>query len=166
MKWVSLQRMLNLDDISEEEAISIEEDTDTDCILCQYTNHEFLDQMHSSLNCTTSKNNLYDILYNAFNKQMNTLKQQNMEYHTISRDQLINHYENHLISIERTAMEDIRLCKKMMKSLEKKIVTREGLDTTALTQWRSLSNHKINLLKNIKRTKRPLKLHKPHDFSS
>ena len=95
--------MLNLDDISEDE-MPIEEDDNTDCILCQYTNHEFLDQMHSSLNCTTSKNNLYDILYNAFNKQMNTLKQQNMEYHTISRDQLMNHYENHLISMERTAM--------------------------------------------------------------
>ena len=157
--------MLNLDS---EEEMPIEEDNDTNCILCQYTNHEFLDQMHSSLNCTTSKNNLYDILYNAFTKQMDILKRHNMEYHTISRDQLMNHYENHLISIERTAMEDIRLCKKMMKSLEKKIVTREGLDNTALSQWKSLSNHKINLLKNIKRTKRPLKLQldKPHDFSS
>ena len=157
--------MLNLDS---EEEMPIEEDNDTNCILCQYTNHEFLDQMHSSLNCTTSKNNLYDILYNAFNKQMNTLKQQNMEYHTISREQLVIHYENHLISLERSIIEDVRLVKQMMKSLEKKIVTREGLDNTALSQWKSLSNHKINLLKNIKRTKRPLKLQldKPHDFSS
>ena len=136
--------MLNLDS---EEEVPIEEDNDTNCILCQYTNHEFLDQMHSSLNCTTSKNNLYDILYNAFNKQMNTLKQQNMEYHTISREQLVIHYENHLISLERSIIEDVRLVKQMMKNLEKKIVTREGLDTTALNQWRSLSNHKINLLK-------------------
>ena len=158
--------MLNLDS---EEEMPIEEDNDTNCILCQYTNHEFLDQMHSSLNCTTSKNNLYDILYNAFNKQMNTLKQQNMEYHTISREQLVIHYENHLISLKRSIIEDVRLVKQMMKNLEKKIVTREGLDTTALNQWRSLSNHKINLLKNIKRNKRPLKaieIQKPHDFSS
>ena len=157
--------MLNLDS---EEEMPIEEDNDTNCILCQYTNHEFLDQMHSSLNCTTSKNNLYDILYNAFNKQMNTLKQQNMEYHTISREQLVIHYENHLISLERSIIEDVRLVKQMMKNLEKKIVTREGINNIALNQWRSLSNHKINLLRNIKRTKRPLKLqmNKPHDFSS
>ena len=121
--------MLNLDS---EEEMPIEEDNDTNCILCQYTNHEFLDQMHSSLNCTTSKNNLYDILYNAFNKQMNTLKQQNMEYHTISREQLVIHYENHLISLERSIIEDVRLVKQMMKNLEKKILTREGLDTTVL----------------------------------
>ena len=157
--------MLNLDS---EEEMPIEEDNDTNCILCKYTNHGYLDQMHSSLNCTTSKNNLYDILYNAFNKQMNTLKQQNMEYHTISREQLVIHYENHLISLERSIIEDVRLVKQMMKSLEKKIVTHDGLDNTALSQWKSLSNHKINLLKNIKRTKRPLKLQldKPHDFSS
>jgi hypothetical protein len=99
---------------------------------------------------------------------MDTLKQQNMEYHTITREQLVIHYENHFISMERAAMEDVRLCKKMMKSLERKIVTREGVDGTALTQWRSLSNHKINLLKTIKRTKRPLKLqvNEPYDFST
>ena len=134
--------MLNLD--SDDEII-IEEDDKSECVLCQYINHDYLDHMHNALNCTTSKNNLYDILYEAFNKQMNTLKQQNMEYHTISREQLVVHYETHFISLERTAMEDIRLCKKMMKSLEKKIVTREGLDNTALSQWRSLSNHKISL---------------------
>ena len=157
--------MLNLDS---EEEMPIEEDNDTNCILCQYTNHEFLDQMHSSLNCTTSKNNLYDILYNAFNKQMNTLKQQNMEYHTISREQLVIHYENHLISLERSIIEDVRLVKQMMKNLEKKILTRSGLDTTVLNQWKSLSNHKINLLKNIKRKRpiKPIEIKKPHDFSS
>ena len=118
--------LARLPGLDSEEEMPIEEDNDTNCILCQYTNHEFLDQMHSSLNCTTSKNNLYDILYNAFNKQMNTLKQQNMEYHTISREQLVIHYENHLISLERSIIEDVRLVKQMMKNLEKKIVTREG----------------------------------------
>jgi len=155
--------MLNLDSDDE---IVIEEDTDSDCILCKYTNHDYLDNIHRALNCTTSKSNLYDILYNAFNKQMDMLKQQNMEYHTLSREQLVVHYENHFICMERAAMEDIRLVKKMMKSLERKIVTREGVDGTALTQWRALSNHKISLLRTIKRTKRPLKLYKPHDFSS
>ena len=158
--------MLNLDSDDE---IVIEEDDKSECILCKYTNHTYLDHMHSALNCTTSKSNLYDILYNAFNKQMDMLKQQNMEYHTLSREQLVVHYETHCISIERTAMEDIRLVKKMMKSLERRIVTREGVDGTALTQWRSLSNHKINLLRTIKRTKRPklkLQVNKPHDFST
>ena len=160
--------MLNLDDISEDE-MPIEEDDNSECILCKYTNHDYLDQMHSSLNCTTSKTNLYNILHETFNMQMNILKQQNMEYHTISKETLVNHYENHLITIERAAIEDIRLCKKMMKNLEKKILTRDGLDTTALKQWKGLSSHKINLLRNINRTKRPLKpieINKPHDFSS
>ena len=157
--------MLNLD---LDDEIVIEEDDKSECVLCQFTNHDYLDNIHRALNCTTSKNNMYNVLYNAFNKQMDTLKQQNMEYHTISREQLVIHYETHCISIERTAMEDIRLVKKMMKSLERRIVTREGVDGTALTQWRSLSNHKISLLRTIKRTKRPLKLqvNKPHDFST
>ena len=157
--------MLNLDSDDE---IVIEEDDKSECILCQYTNHDYLDHMHSALNCTTSKSNLYDILYNAFNKQMDMLKQQNLSYHTISREQLVVHYENHFISMERAAMEDVRLCKKMMKSLERKIVTRKGFDGTALTQWRSLSNHKISLLRTIKQTRRPLKLemNEPYDFST
>ena len=51
--------MLNLD---LDDEIVIEEDDKSECVLCQYTNHTYLDHMHSALNCTTSKSNLYDIL--------------------------------------------------------------------------------------------------------
>lgn len=155
--------MLNLD--SEDELI-VEEDDKSECILCKYTNHEFLDHLYYTLCGSTSKNNMYTTLFDTFNKRMKELDRQGFESHQLKKDALINHYENHLITIERAAMEDIRLCKKMMKSLEKKIVTHDGLDNAALSQWRSLSNHKINLLRNIKRTKRPLKMPKPHDFNS
>ena len=157
--------MLNLDSYDE---IIIEEDDKSECILCKYTNHEFLDHLYYTLCGSTSKNNMYTTLFDTFDKRMKELDRQGFESHELKKDELINHYENHLISIERTAMEDIRLCKKMMKSLERKIVTREGLDNISLTQWKSLSNHKINILKNIKRAKRPLKLqtNKPHDWSS
>ena len=159
--------MLNLDDISEEKAISIEEDTDTNCILCQYTNHEFLDQMHNSLNCTTSKNNLYDILYDAFNKRMAELKKQGMEHHHISKEALIKHYEYHIISMEHSIMEDVRLVKQMMETLQKKILTYNGVNSTALNQWKTLSNHKIKLLNKIKRIKHPMKVKiDKYDFSS
>ena len=73
--------MLNLDDISEED-IPMEEDDDTECVLCTHTNHAYLDHMHHCLNRTTSKTNLYTILHDAFNKQMNLLKKQGLEYHT------------------------------------------------------------------------------------
>ena len=159
--------MLNLDDICEED-IPMEEDDDKECILCTYTNHAYLDHMHHALNRTTSKNNLYNILYDAFNKRMAELKKQGLEHHTITKEALIKHYEYHIISLERAAMEDIRLCKQMMQTLERKIVTRDGLDSMALNQWKGLSNHKIKLLNKIKHIKRPMKveLNKPYDFSS
>ena len=59
--------MLNLDDISEEEAISIEEDSDKNC------NHEFLDHLYYTLCGSTSKNNMYTTLFDTFDKRMKEL---------------------------------------------------------------------------------------------
>ena len=80
--------MLNLDDISED--IDLKEDDNTECILCTHTNHAYLDHMHHCLNRTTSKTNMYSILYDAFNKRMAELKKQGLEYHTITKDDLTN----------------------------------------------------------------------------
>ena len=159
--------MLNLDDIYEED-IHMEEDDNTECILCTHTNHNYLDQMYHSLNRSTSKCNLYNILYDAFNKRMAEVKKQGMEHHTITKEALIKHYEYHIISLERAVMEDIRLCKQMMQTLQRKILTHDGVNSTALNQWKTLSNHKIKLLNKIKHIKRPMKveLNKPYDFSS
>ena len=158
--------MLNLDDISEEADIPIKEDDSMECILCTHTNHSYLDHMHHCLNRTTSKNNLYTILYDAFNKQMNLLKKQGLEYHTITKDMLVRHYEYHVISFERAVMEDIRLVKNMMKTLQNKILTHDGVNSIILKEWKMLSNHKIKLLNKIKQTK-PTKMKiEPHDFSS
>ena len=91
--------MLNLDDICED--IDLKEDDSTECILCTHTNHSYLDHMHHTLSSTTSKTNLYTILHDAFNKQMNLLKKQGLEHHTITKEALIKHYEYHIISMER-----------------------------------------------------------------
>ena len=101
-------------------------------------------------------------------KRMAEVKKQGMEHHTITKEALIKHYEYHIISLERAVMEDIRLCKQMMQTLERKIVTRDGLDSMALNQWKGLSNHKIKLLNKIKHIKRPMKveLNKSYEFSS
>jgi len=157
--------MLNLDDISEED-IPIEEDDNTECILCTHTNHSYLDQMHHTLSCTTSKTNLYTILHDAFNKQMNLLKKQGLEYHTITKDALVRHYEYHVISFERAVMEDVRLLKQLMETLQKKILTHDGLDSKALNQWKALSTHKLKLLNKIKHQNQPRNVKiKPYDFS-
>ena len=156
--------MLNLDDISED--IDLKEDDSTECILCTHTNHSYLDHMHHTLSSKTSKTNLYTILHDAFNKQMAEIKKQGLEHHTITKDALVRHYEYHVISLERAVMEDVRLVKQMMKTLEKKILTNDGVNSTALNQWRTLSNYKIKLLNKIKQTK-PLKVKiEPYDFTS
>ena len=156
--------MLNLDDICED--IDLKEDDSTECILCTHTNHNYLDHLYHSLNRTTSKTNLYTILHDAFNKRMAELKKQGMEHHTITKDALVRHYEYHVISFERAVMEDIRLVKQMMQTLQRKIVTRDGVNSTALSQWKGLSNHKIKLLNKIKQTKpTKMEVNKPYDFS-
>ena len=158
--------MLNLDDISEED-IPIEEDDNTECILCTHTNHSYLDHMHHTLSSTTSKTNLYTILHDAFNKQMNLLKKQGLQYHTITKAAIIRHYEYHVISFERAVMEDVRLVKQMMQTLQRKIVTRDGVNSIILKEWKMLSNHKIQLLNKIKRQKQPMNVKiEPYDFSS
>ena len=157
--------MLNLDDISEED-IPIEEDDNKECILCTHTNHSYLAHLHHTLSSTTSKTNMYNILYDAFNKRMAELKKQGMEHHTITKDALVRHYEYHVISFERAVMEDIRLVKNMMKTLQNKILTHDGVNSTALSQWKGLSNHKIKLLHKIKQTKpTKMEVNKPYDFS-
>ena len=157
--------MLNLDDISEADT-PIEEDDNMECILCTHTNHAYLDHMHHCLNRTTSKSNLYNILYDTFHKRMTELKKQGMEHHTITKDALVRHYEYHVISLERAVMEDVRLVKQMMQTLQKKILRHDGVNSTALNQWRTLSNYKIKLLNKIKQTK-PLKVKiEPYDFTS
>ena len=158
--------MLNLDDICEED-IPIEEDDNTECILCTHTNHAYLDHMHHALNRTTSKTNLYNILYDTFHKRMAELIKQGLDHHTITKEALIKHYEYHIISLERAVMEDVCLCKQMTQTPQRKILTHDGVNSTALNQWRALSNHKIKLLNKIKQTK-PMKvaLNKPYDFSS
>ena len=95
--------MLNLDDISEDDT-PIEEDDSAECILCTHTNHSYLAHMHHTLSSTTSKTNMYNILYDAFNKQMAELKKQGMEHHTITKDALVRHYEYHVISFERAVI--------------------------------------------------------------
>ena len=138
-----------------------------ECILCTHTNHSYLDHMHHCLNRTTSKTNLYTILHDAFNKRMAELKKQGLEYHTITKDVLIKHYEFHIISLERAVMEDGRLVKQMMQTLQRKIVTRDGVNSTVLNQWRALSTHKIKLLHKIKYQKEPISVNiEPYDFSS
>ena len=144
--------MLNLDDISEED-IPIEEDDNKECILCTHTNHSYLAHMHHTLSSTTSKTNMYNILYDAFNKRMAELKKQGMEHHTITKDALVRHYEYHVISFERAVMEDVRLVKNMMKTLQNKILTHDGVNSIILKEWKMLSNHKIQLLNKIKQTK-------------
>ena len=122
--------------------------------------------MHHCLNRTTSKNNLYTILYDAFNKKMNLLKKQGLEHHTITKEALVRHYEYHVISFERAVMEDVRLVKQMMQTLQRKIVTRDGVNSIILKEWKMLSNHKIQLLNKIKQTK-PMKVKiEPYNFSS
>ncbi len=158
--------MLNLDDISEED-IPMAEDDATECLLCLYTNHSYLDHMHHALNRTTSKSNLYNILYDTFHKRMTELKKQGMEHHTITKDALVRHYEYHVISLERAVMEDVRLVKQMMQTLQKKILRHDGVNSTALNQWKGLSNHKIKLLNKIKHQKQPMNVKiEPYDFTS
>ena len=85
----------------------------------------------------------------------------------ITKEALIKHYEYHIISMERAVMEDIRLCKQMMQTLERKIVTRDGVNSTALNQWKALSTHKLKLLSKIKHQKQPRNVKiEPYDFSS
>ena len=158
--------MLNLDDISEDDT-PIEEDDSVECILCTHTNHSYLAHMHHTLSSTTSKTNMYNILYDAFNKRMAELKKQGLEYHTITKDALVRHYEYHVISFERAVMEDVRLVKNMMKTLQNKILTHDGVNSTALNQWKALSTHKLKLLSKIKHQKQPRNVKiEPYDFSS
>ena len=156
--------MLNLDDISED--IDLKEDDSTECILCTHTNHNYLDHLYHSLNRTTSKTNLYTILHDAFNKQMAEVKKQGLEYHTVTKAALIRHYEYHVISFERAVMEDVRLVKNMMTTLQNKILTHDGVNSTALSQWKALSTHKLKLLSKIKHQKQPRNVKiEPYDFS-
>ena len=158
--------MLNLDDISEADT-PIEEDSKMHCVLCTHTNHSYLAHMHHTLSSTTSKTNMYNILYDAFNKRMAEVKKQGLEYHTITKESLIKHYESHFINIERAVMEDVRLCQQMMQTLQRKIVTRDGVNSIILKEWKMLSNHKIQLLNKIKHQKQPMNVKiEPYDFSS
>ena len=156
--------MLNLDDICED--IDLKEDDSTECILCTHTNHNYLDHLYHSLNRTTSKTNLYTILHDAFNKQMAEVKKQGLEYHTITKAALIRHYEYHVISFERAVMEDVRICKMIMLTSQKRILRHDGVNSTALSQWKALSTHKLKLLSKIKHQKQPRNVKiEPYDFS-
>jgi hypothetical protein len=97
---------------------------------------------------------------------MAELKKQGMEHHTITKEALVRHYEYHVISFERAVMEDVRLCKKIMETLQKRILRHDGLDSMALNQWKALSTHKLKLLR-IKHQKQPRNVKiEPYDFSS
>ena len=131
--------MLNLD--------AEEEDTERKCLLCKNT-HSYLDEMHSALSAFSSRKNLYDMLYDAYIKQKNKLKQQNLRYLDVTRIDLVRHYEEHVLSLQNAIMNDVRLVKQVMKQLEKRMLV-DKLNTAALNQWKALSTHKINLLKSI-----------------
>ena len=77
--------MLNLD--SDDEII-IEEDDKSECILCKYTNHEFLDHLYYTLCGSTSKNNMYTTLFDTFDKRMKELDRQGFESHKLKKDEL------------------------------------------------------------------------------
>ena len=138
--------MLNLD--SDDETIIEEQDTERECLLCKNANHSYLDEMHSALSPSTSRKNLYDMLYDAYIKQKNKLKQQNLRYLDITKDVLVRHYEEHILSLRNAIMNDVRLVKRVMNLLEKRMLG-DKLNTAALNQWKVLSNHKINLLKSM-----------------
>lgn len=124
-----------------------QENTERECLLCKNT-HSYLDEMHSALSASTSKKNLYDMLYDAYIKQKNRLKQQNLRYLDITKDELIKHYDNHVLSLRNAITNDVRLVKQVMNQLEKRMLG-DKLNTAALNQWKALSNHKINLLKSM-----------------
>ena len=125
-----------------------QEDTERECLLCKNANHSYLDEMHSALSPSSSRKNLYDMLYDAYIKQKNKLKQQNLRYLDVTRIDLVRHYEEHVLSLQNAITNDVRLVKQVMKQLEKKMLG-DKLNTAALNQWKVLSNHKINLLKSM-----------------
>ena len=121
-----------------------EQDTERECLLCKNSNHSYLDEMHSALSASSSRKNLFDMLYDAYIKQKNKLRQQNLRYLDITKDELVRHYEEHVLSLQNAIMNDVRLVKQVMKQLEKRMLG-DKLNTAALNQWKVLSNHKINL---------------------
>ena len=97
---------------------------------------------------------------------MAEVKKQGLEYHTITKAALIRHYEYHVISFERAVMEDVRICKMIMVTLQKRILRHDGVNSTALSQWKALSTHKLKLLSKIKHQKQPRNVKiEPYDFS-
>ena len=103
--------MLNLD---EQEYLPLNEEDNKPCLLCNYFNKK-LDILYYGLMNSVSKSNLYKILYETFTKDQTILKQQNMEYHTMSKEDLTHHFENHVVTIERAILHDVCIIKQLMQ---------------------------------------------------
>ena len=115
---------------------------------------------------SVSKSNLYKILYETFTKDQTILKQQNREYHTMNLEELTNHFENHVVTIERAILHDVCIIKQLMNELEQKMRTKQGIESAILIQWQKLSSQKINLIGKLKKVHYSVKIPEPYNFST
>jgi hypothetical protein len=142
---------------------------DAACVLCSHKYLELEEIMFNqyrvmATRCT--KNELYNMLFGMLQKHREQLHQQGICIPVITKDVLINHFENHdCLSLERAIVEDLRLIKKMSKVLCQNMHSKKGLDDKSVKLWVTLSNHKLNLLAKVSQKRvSELKTRDPYIF--
>ncbi len=138
---------LNLDD--DNDFSPMVEDTNHHCQLCKY-NIDYLDNHLELLTEKTSKNNMYKILFEIFEKRNALMKTYNLEHVDVSFEDFVNHMENHQLNTRRVITEDIRLVKSMQQKLLEKMQSKSGLNATSVNTWMRLSAHKVSLVSRLK----------------
>lgn len=141
----------------------------TACILCSHNYlelEEIMSNQYRVMATRCTKNELYNMLYGLLEKHRDQLHQQGIRVPVITKEVLINHFENHdCLSLERAIVEDLRLLKQMSKVLCENMHTSKGLDDKSVKLWIALSNHKLNLLAKISQKRvSELKTRDPYKF--
>ena len=144
----------------------VEDSDKQDCVLCKYSNYDYLLQLQQALSSTTSKRNMYAVMFEAFKARMKLLKSQDFDYVEIDFPSFQNHFENHLLNLRRLVAHDIRLVKGMQQVLLQKMRTKTGLNSSSVNTWVRLSQHKMSLAAKLKPIPKIVNSQsKPHEFN-
>ena len=122
------------------------------CLLCQYTDQEYLTNLYESLYGST---NVYHTMFNVFRERQKLLERQRLPFLKLDFSAFKHHFEH---------QDDIDTVRRMKEGLMKKMGTK-NLTATEVNTFIKLSTHHVHLtskMKSIPTTK--LEPFKPYEF--
>ena len=135
------------------------------CLLCKYTDQEYLTNLFESLCGSTSAANVYHTMFQLFAERQKLLERQRLPFLKLEFSAFKHHFEHHVLSLRKVLYDDVDTVKHMKEVLMNKMQSKGQLAAAEVNTWIKLSTHHVHLTSKVKSIPTPkLEGFKPYEF--